>query len=188
MKCPIEKKTIIGLGLASVVVGSINLLLQLKQEHVAGQKENIFALLGTSLNIFLFFLIFFTIEREIQQHKIAEAALLHANKELEIKLQQRTSQLTQAQGRLLSLQAEVDKALETQRELNLLKSQIINTISHEYRTPLTVILSSAELLQNYGHRWTEQKKLCHLNRIQTSTKHMTNLVDDMLFLGKGDCD
>jgi|GEM_PF-3489023 len=55
-------------------------------------------------------------------------------------------------------EAELRKALEKERELSELKSRIITTISHEYRTPLTTIYSSAELLENYNHKLAEEKK------------------------------
>jgi signal transduction histidine kinase len=81
---------------------------------------------------------------------------------------------------------ELHKALEKERELSELKSRIITTISHEYRTPLTTILSSAELLENYEHKFSKEKKLTHLQRIQTSTRHLTNLVNDVMFVGQAE--
>ncbi len=78
--------------------------------------------------------------------------------------------------------AELLKALEKERELNELKSQIVSVVSHEYRTPLTTILSSAELLEHYGHKWTDEKKHQHLRRIQTTVHHLTQLVSDVLLL------
>jgi PAS domain S-box-containing protein len=83
---------------------------------------------------------------------------------------------------------ELRKALNKERELSELKSKIITTISHEYRTPLTTIFSSAELLEAYSHKWTEEKKLLHLHRIQTSSKHLSNLVNDVLFIGQAEAD
>lgn len=74
------------------------------------------------------------------------------------------------------------QALDKERELSKLKSRIISTISHEYRTPLTTILSSAEFLQHYGEKLTQQRKLVHLQRIQSSTKHLAALVNDVLFI------
>jgi PAS domain S-box-containing protein len=81
---------------------------------------------------------------------------------------------------------EVYKALETEKQLGELKSRFVSMTSHEFRTPLTTILSSAELIQDYGHKWTQEKKLQHLQRIQTSVKHMTNLLDDVLLIGKAE--
>ncbi|MCC0178500.1 GAF domain-containing protein [Waterburya agarophytonicola K14] len=85
-------------------------------------------------------------------------------------------------------QAEEDtcKALEQQQKLNEFKSQFITMASHEFRTPLASILSSSELLEHYGHKWDEPKKLSHLYRIQDSVKHMTELLNDVLLLGKVD--
>jgi signal transduction histidine kinase len=47
-------------------------------------------------------------------------------------------------------------------------------------------LSSSELLEHYSYKWSEEKKLSHLHRIQTSVKHMTELLNDVLLLGKAD--
>ncbi|MDV2993475.1 MAG: Cell-division control histidine kinase PdhS [Chroococcidiopsis sp. SAG 2025] len=58
--------------------------------------------------------------------------------------------------------------------------------SHEFRTPLTTILSSAELLEDYSSKWTEEKKRHHFQRIITAVKHMTGLLDDVLLIGKAD--
>ncbi|HBL60091.1 MAG TPA: hypothetical protein DDZ80_16975 [Cyanobacteria bacterium UBA8803] len=83
-------------------------------------------------------------------------------------------------------QAEVAlrKALAKEKELNELKSRFVAMISHEFRTPLTTILSSAELLQRYSQRFTEEKKITHLGRIQLSVEHMTQMLNDVLLLGK----
>lgn len=83
-------------------------------------------------------------------------------------------------------QAEEDirKALEKEKELGKLKSQFISTASHEFRTPLAIILSSTELLQHYSHKWSEEKKLLHFQRIQTAIKQTTGLLDDVLLIGK----
>ncbi|HEY9830252.1 MAG TPA: PAS domain S-box protein [Stenomitos sp.] len=83
---------------------------------------------------------------------------------------------------------ELHKMLEKERELSELKSRIITTISHEYRTPLTIILSSAEFLERYSHKITEERQLIHLKRIQTSSKHLANLVSDVLFMGQAEAD
>ena len=85
-------------------------------------------------------------------------------------------------------QAEQDirRSLEQEKKLNQLKTRFVTMASHEFRTPLASILSSAELLEHYSHKWGEDKKLNHLHRIQTSVKHMTELLNDVLLLGKAD--
>ena len=81
-------------------------------------------------------------------------------------------------------EVEIKKALEIEKELNQLKSQFISMASHEFRTPLTTILASAEALEHYGHKWNEEKKLTYLHRIQATVQHMTGLVNDILVIGK----
>ncbi len=81
-------------------------------------------------------------------------------------------------------EAEIKKALEIEKELNQLKSQFISMASHEFRTPLTTILASAEALEHYGHKWNEEKKRSYLHRIQATVQHMTGLVNDILVIGK----
>ena len=85
-------------------------------------------------------------------------------------------------------QAEEDirQAIEREKKLSELKSRFVTMASHEFRTPLTSIMSSSELLEHYSSKWTEAKKLTHLHRIQNSVKHMTSLLNDVLLLGKAD--
>ncbi|PSB09187.1 histidine kinase [Pleurocapsa sp. CCALA 161] len=81
---------------------------------------------------------------------------------------------------------DVRRTLEQEKKLAELKSRFVTMASHEFRTPLASILSSAELLEHYSHKWSEEKKLSHLYRIQSSVKHMTGLLNDVLLLGKAE--
>ena len=81
---------------------------------------------------------------------------------------------------------EVEQALAKEKELNELKSRFVSMTSHEFRTPLTAILSSTELLENYSATWHEEKKRHHLHRIQAQVKHMTSLLNDVLVMGKAE--
>lgn len=83
-------------------------------------------------------------------------------------------------------EAEIRKALAKEKELNELKSHFVSTTSHEFRTPLATILSSAELLEHYGHKWVEQKKLEHLHRIQTAAESMAHLLNNVLLVSKAE--
>ncbi len=85
-------------------------------------------------------------------------------------------------------QAELEtyKALQRERELGDLKSRFISMTSHEFRTPLTTIQSSAELLERYRDRLSEEKQLTHLHRIQTAVERMTQMLDDVLIIGKAE--
>jgi signal transduction histidine kinase/pSer/pThr/pTyr-binding forkhead associated (FHA) protein len=83
-------------------------------------------------------------------------------------------------------EAAILEDLEKERDLNELKSQFVSMTSHEFRTPLASILASAELLEHYRHRWSEEKNLGHLKRIQSSVLHMTDLLNDVLLIGQAE--
>ena len=79
---------------------------------------------------------------------------------------------------------EIKKSLEKERELSELRSRFISMASHEFKTPLTSIMSSAEIIEKYSGQITEEQKNKNLHRIQDNVKHMTQLLNDVLFIGK----
>jgi PAS domain S-box-containing protein len=83
-------------------------------------------------------------------------------------------------------ESEIRKALETEKELNQIKSQFVSMTSHEFRTPLTTIMAAAEALEYYHDRWPDTKKITYLKRIQTAAHHMNELLDSVLLLGQAD--
>lgn len=83
-------------------------------------------------------------------------------------------------------EADIYSALEKEKKLGELKSRFVTMTSHEFRTPLTTILSSSELLELYSSKWSEEKKLNHLRRIQVAVKQMTSLLNDVLLVGKAE--
>ncbi len=84
------------------------------------------------------------------------------------------------------VEEDIRNALEKQKELSLLKSRFISMTSHEFRTPLTTILSSSQLLEKYSNKLAEEKKLQHLHRIQGAVKQMTELLNNVLLIGKAE--
>ena len=85
-------------------------------------------------------------------------------------------------------QAELERenALRQAQDLSELKSRFISITSHEFRTPLTTIFSASELLEHYGEKWTRTKEIHYLKQIQSSVKHMTILLDDVLIVSAGE--
>ena len=88
--------------------------------------------------------------------------------------------------KLKQAEAEVLKALERERELSELRSGFVSLVSHEFRTPLTTIQSSAELLERYNHKLSDEKKHNHYRRIQNAVQRMTQLLEDVLTIGKAE--
>ncbi len=79
---------------------------------------------------------------------------------------------------------EIRDALERQKELNELRSRFVAMTSHEFRTPLATILSSAELLKYYGDRLQEHEKMEVIQSIESSVQRMTRMLDRVLLIGK----
>lgn len=129
-----------------------------------------------------------TLQQEICDRINAQIALQTLNQELESRVQSRTAELKEANEQLRTLEVQLRQALAQEKELNQFRSRIIATISHEYRTPLTTLSSSAEILDKYRHKLTEEKQHKHLQRIQSSVKHLTRLVSDVLFLSQAELD
>ena len=85
-------------------------------------------------------------------------------------------------------QAEVDirMALEKEREVSELRSSFVALVSHEFRTPLTIIQSSTDLLENYNHKLSDEKKFKLFGRVQGAVRRMTHLLEDVLLIGKAE--
>lgn len=94
--------------------------------------------------------------------------------------------LSQANRNLATAEAEIRNALESEKELSQLKSRFVSMTSHEFRTPLTTILSSSEALQHYGDRWSDEKRQAYFQRIRNTVQHMNRLLEDVLAIGRAD--
>ena len=115
----------------------------------------------------------------ITERMLVEKELEKYRNHLEELVKVRTEELERA-NELLKI------TVEKEHELNEMKSGFISTTSHEFRTPLTSILSSTELLQRFGSKWSDEKKDEHFNRIITSIDYLTHLLDDILTLNRAD--
>ncbi len=81
---------------------------------------------------------------------------------------------------------ELHNTLQKEKELSELKSRFVSMTSHEFRTPLATILTNAEMLKQYSDRLSEEKKQALFQRIELAIVQMTDLLNDVLVIGKAE--
>lgn len=137
---------------------------------------------------------------DITQRKKAEEALKKSEEqlivyaaELEKKVEMRTETLHKAVQELENevrerkkAEEEAQRSLERERELHELKSKFVSIASHEFRTPLSTVLSSVSLIDQYHQNGQPEKIIKHVQRIKTSVSHLIAILNDLLSLGKLD--
>jgi PAS domain S-box-containing protein len=106
------------------------------------------------------------------------------NVELEQKVEYRTQMLRETLSELEKSKEELSGTLEKEKELNELKSRFVTTASHEFRTPLSTILSSAYLLEQYNDAQDPEKRKKHIQRIKSAVGELKSILEDFLSLGK----
>lgn len=128
---------------------------------------------------------------DIAPRKKIEQELIVLNKKLEEKVKDRTLSLEKTVKQLnkqIKETEEKDKelrlSLEKEKELNELKSRFVSVASHEFRTPLSTVLSSIYLLQKYTGADEQNKRDKHIQRIITSVNLLTEILNDFLNVGK----
>lgn len=135
---------------------------------------------------------------DISERKKSEEALKRSEEqlivyaaELEKKVQSRTEALHKTIRELEKevierkrAEDETRKALEKEREFNDLKTKFVSIASHEFRTPLSTILSSISLVDQYKKRGDLEKIDKHTTRVRSSVEHLTAILNDFLSLGK----
>jgi len=78
------------------------------------------------------------------------------------------------------------KALEKEKELNQLRTQFISTVSHDLKTPLAGIMSSAQLLEFFSQVWNEEERKDYFNKIYNSVNHLKSLLDEVNLYGENE--
>lgn len=138
------------------------------------------------------FVVDITERKEIEKKSLAQKDELEKisrdirklNSELENKVEDRTLILKEALQKLEQSQNELRESLDKEKQLNEIKSRFVSMASHEFRTPLSTILSSATLVSKYPSTQEFDKREKHIRRIKDSVNHMNELLEDFLSLGK----
>jgi PAS domain S-box-containing protein len=112
--------------------------------------------------------------------------LLTLNENLERKVKERTLVLQEALNDLEKSQTELKEGLLKEKELHEMKSRFVTMASHEFRTPLTTILSSVSLIAKYVQEEEQGQRDKHIQRIKNSVFSLTEILNDVLSLGKLD--
>ncbi|MCK7555459.1 HAMP domain-containing histidine kinase [Chitinophaga sedimenti] len=106
------------------------------------------------------------------------------NKDVEQMVIQRTQKLQAALEAMETTRDALTLALDKEKDLGELKSRFVSMASHEFRTPLSTILSSAFLAKQYDAEHQQEKRHKHLDRIVASVSFLTDILNDFLSLGK----
>ena len=135
---------------------------------------------------------------DISQRKEIEAAMMRQkeelaainqrieqlNDELEEKVIIRTQQLEEAMKEVEESKDELSVALSREKELGDMKSRFVSMASHEFRTPLSTILSSASLVARYTQTDEQDKRDKHIQRIKSAVHNLTDILNEFLSIGK----
>lgn len=142
---------------------------------------------------------------DISAQRAAEDRIIRLNADLEKRVEARTEELAQVVNQLLGInkqlkheiaereaaeaalranEKQLKAALEKEKELNELKSRFVSMASHEFRTPLSTILSSADLVEAYTQEAQQEKRLRHTQRIKASVANLTSILNDFLSLSR----
>ncbi len=136
--------------------------------------------------------------QDITARKHAESQIMRLNEKLEDMVESRTEQLKdaleelrfevderkRAEIELYKTQEELRLSYEAEKELNELKTRFISMVSHEYRTPLTVILSSTYIIDQFYQIQDYTSFAKQLEHIQSAVKSMTEMLEDVLIIGR----
>ncbi|WP_207431536.1 hybrid sensor histidine kinase/response regulator [Sabulibacter ruber] len=136
----------------------------------------------------------YDLERSIRysiEHAKSLAEIQSLNAQLEQRVEERTQELAEAIQKLentnrilYEAQQEIEKALQKEKELNELKSRFVTTASHEFRTPLSTVLSSASIIARYKTTEEDQKRLKHVDRIKSAVQNLTVILNDFLSISR----
>lgn len=139
---------------------------------------------------------------EIVARKFVEKEIKELNNNLEKRVIQRTEQLQnalnelneevgtrkKAEAELIEAKEQVMEALKNERQLSKMRSGFLSNISHEYRTPLTVILSSTYLLEIFFKEQKSNEFTSQLDKIRYSINEMTRLLDNVRIIEKSEAE
>lgn len=131
-----------------------------------------------------------TIEIALKNHR-SRTRLQKLNAELEQRVQEHLRELERVNQQLQTekinrqpAETARSKASNEEQELSDLKSRFITTASHEFRTPLAIVMTSAELIERLGAQCSEERRVTYIQKIRDAVRSMTRILTDMMTIGK----
>lgn len=121
---------------------------------------------------------------DITARKQAEEKMKNYSAELEKQVKNRTMILEEAIQELEKTKKDLHNALDKEKELNELKSRFVSMASHEFRTPLTTMMSSLSLVTKYGEKNDIESQSKHVGKIKTAINNLTDILNDFLSVSK----
>jgi PAS domain S-box-containing protein len=122
--------------------------------------------------------------RQQEEMARAHAEIETLNEELEAKVEHRTRQLQDTMEILEKSRDDLENALSKEKELSDLKTRFVSMASHEFRTPLSTILSSASLVAKYVLSEEQDKRDKHIQRIRSAVSNLTDILNEFLSIGR----
>ena len=130
---------------------------------------------------------------DVTEKKLAEKALIQINSDLEDIVRERTGILTETikkleveAGEKEIAEDELKISLKNAEKVTKMKTEFVNNVSHEFRTPLTIIRSSAQLLEVYDDKLDKDAKKNYLDRIINTVDFLTDLIQNVIHIGRDD--
>jgi PAS domain S-box-containing protein len=135
--------------------------------------------------------IFTGIVHDLSAIKNTQDELRKVNEALEEKVEERTKELEvlinhllQTNIKLEQSELELSEALNKEIKINEMKSRFVSMASHEFRTPLSTIMSSVSLISKYKTEIQDEKRMKHVDRIKSAVSNLTGILNDFLSLGQ----
>jgi PAS domain S-box-containing protein len=126
-----------------------------------------------------------TLKRKVEMELILKNQEINQlNESLEEEVEARTKALQNTLAQLEANTKELEISLQKEKELGDLKTRFVSMASHEFRTPLTSILTSATLIEKYKTSDEQAKRDVHIERIKSSVSHLTEILEEFLSVGK----
>lgn len=190
-----EMKPLLAERIKRVIVNKFAIF---ESEHIKKDGSIIYVENRISYIEYSHFKFLINISRDISERKRKEKEAEEIEGQLRGMVLERTSQLEDAmtelrveieekiktEYELIKTKTELEKSLAMEREYNILRTRFVSMISHEYRTPLTVILSSTYILEHFYKIQDNENFNKNISKIQSSVQTMTNLLENVIRIGK----